>query len=591
MGDNDKNSVAWVKDINDKLKERFPTSDLDVRTCDLAGLVELMEKVKVWEAVRLKEEQDIEKARLKKDEEAKEKAARDEYARGRYVGSGGKYNQLNMYTAIKGVFNCRYGGSKLEYEKKVGMCVMQEELMQRHKFLGSVFNLVAMDWLGFKCKDREVMKVLKSKKDGILTSTCGCCYPEQNNILYNWLNEAEVKYVQNAGQPGTKKQFVLKIKWDSVAANDVKFTKVDLWHMDREDQLKMAKYFLRNTWDSEHAKRRKRIVALEDRVVGEVENGGRFFTCCNLFCCKDVIRSEFVEQDASVVTDAGKTEFGLFLKAMKGLSMKDVFMYVLKKVYMDIGPKRLVFKELFKTKPFTLKDGKDGKAKMERANRFPESWTKEEETLFATIRGKTFLGVASMVLVVNDFFNIFNEVGNATANPSIGELSALEEEGERPQFILTDGYSDGEGDIETTIMTSEENAANNRMNQSGEELDSDIDMTSGGIVSNVSMDPSDSEDSSEGKWVVMWVAFQNSKKEDVVQCQGIELAAFEKVEDAVSSDVLLRVDKGMVKDLERTMSLRVRNMVGKTDDVDFLEKPIYVLSVVNLENDLKSIGD
>ena len=89
MGDTDETSVAWVKEINDKLKERFPTSDLDIRTCDLAGLVELMEKGKVWEAVRLKEEQDIEKARLKKDEEAKEKAARDEYARGRYVGSVG----------------------------------------------------------------------------------------------------------------------------------------------------------------------------------------------------------------------------------------------------------------------------------------------------------------------------------------------------------------------------------------------------------------------------------------------------------------------------------------------------------------------
>ena len=66
--------------------------------------------------------------------------------------------------------------------------------------------------------------------------------------------------------------------------------------------------------------------------VGEVKNGGRLYTCCNLFCCKDVIRSKYVERDANFVTDAGKTEFGLFLKAMKGLSMKDVFVYVLKKV-------------------------------------------------------------------------------------------------------------------------------------------------------------------------------------------------------------------------------------------------------------------
>ena len=29
----------------------------------------------------------------------------------------------------------------------------------------------------------------------------------------------------------------------------------------------------------------------------------------------------------------------------------------------------------------------------------------------------------------------------------------------------------------------------------------------------------------------MWVAFENKKKEVVVQCQGIELAIFEKVED------------------------------------------------------------
>ena len=46
-----------------------------------------------------------------------------------------------------------------------------------------------------------------------------------------------------------------------------------------------------------------------------------------------MIQSKDVEWDAIGITEVGEKEFGLFLKAMKGLSMKDVFVYVLKKVY------------------------------------------------------------------------------------------------------------------------------------------------------------------------------------------------------------------------------------------------------------------
>ena len=100
--------------------------------------------------------------------------------------------------------------------------------------------------------------------------------------------------------------------------------------------LSISDIILHNTWEPEDAKRQKSIVDLENHAEGKVKNGGCLYTCCNLFCCKDVIQSKDVEQDAIGITEAGKKEFGLFLKAMKGLSMKDVFVYVLKKVYMDI---------------------------------------------------------------------------------------------------------------------------------------------------------------------------------------------------------------------------------------------------------------
>ncbi len=49
----------------------------------------------------------------------------------------------------------------------------------------------------------------------------------------------------------------------------------------------------------------------------------------------------------------GGEQFRLFLNAIQGLSMKDLFMYVLKKEYMDIGPKQSVFRDLFGDKQFT----------------------------------------------------------------------------------------------------------------------------------------------------------------------------------------------------------------------------------------------
>ena len=103
--------------------------------------------------------------------------------------------------------------------------------------------------------------------------------------------------------------------------------------MDQEDQSKISDIILHNTWEPEDAKRQKSIVDLENHAEGEAKNGGRLYMCCNLFCCKDVIQSKDVEWGAIGITEVGKKEFGLFLKAMKGLSMKDVFVYVLKKVY------------------------------------------------------------------------------------------------------------------------------------------------------------------------------------------------------------------------------------------------------------------
>ena len=55
---------------------------------------------------------------------------------------------------------------------------------------------------------------------------------------------------------------------------------------------------------------------------------------------------------------------------MQGLSMKDVFVYVLNKQYMDIGPKQWVFRQLFGDKSFTLKGKSGAKGKLEGANRF-----------------------------------------------------------------------------------------------------------------------------------------------------------------------------------------------------------------------------
>ena len=56
-----------------------------------------------------------------------------------------------------------------------------------------------------------------------------------------------------------------------------------------------------------------------------------------MFCCKNIMHEITAEPDSEV--------FGLFLNSMKGLKIKDVFLYVLHKAYMDIGPKKSVFKK------------------------------------------------------------------------------------------------------------------------------------------------------------------------------------------------------------------------------------------------------
>ena len=85
----------------------------------------------------------------------------------------------------------------------------------------------------------------------------------------------------------------------------------------------------------------KRITVLKQGNMDDLEDGGRWFTYCNLFCCKDVV------PDYLIGTESYGEQFRLFLNAIQGLSMKDLFMYVLKKEYMDIGPKQLVFRDLF----------------------------------------------------------------------------------------------------------------------------------------------------------------------------------------------------------------------------------------------------
>ena len=107
--------------------------------------------------------------------------------------------------------------------------------------------------------------------------------------------------------------------------------------MDQEDQSKISDIILHNTWEPEDAKRQKSIVDLENHAEGEAKNGGRLYMCCNLFCCKDVIQSKDVEWDAIGITEVGKKEFGLFLKAMKGLSMKDGDVGVHFRVYILIS--------------------------------------------------------------------------------------------------------------------------------------------------------------------------------------------------------------------------------------------------------------
>ena len=130
-----------------------------------------------------------------------------------------------------------------------------------------------------------------------------------------------------------------KIKQDDMDV--VKYTKRDLAHFDENAVSVILDIILRKKKEPEVAKKQKIIPDLNMNVVKKVNDGGRWFTYCNLFCCKDVV------PDYLIGTELYGEQFRLFLNAIQGLSMKDLFMYVLKKEYMDIGPKQSVFRDLF----------------------------------------------------------------------------------------------------------------------------------------------------------------------------------------------------------------------------------------------------
>ena len=165
------------------------------------------------------------------------------------------------------------------------------------------------------------MSVLKGRKDRIVTTMCGSCNPEQNTLLYEWINSTKLACVSNLKPQGVKRKFTLKFKSnDDAVEYRKKFTKVDLANMGKEVRKEMYGKISKRQKISTNSR-----IDLNDHTVENMDGGESLFTICNMFCCKDVTHDITSKADSEV--------FELFLNSMKGLKIKDVFSYVLHKVY------------------------------------------------------------------------------------------------------------------------------------------------------------------------------------------------------------------------------------------------------------------
>ena len=527
MAENETYDVAKMIDDANEMKRRIDKYDLATPMDNLGYYLVLSENSKASEASRLKEREDMEKNHLKIEEEAVD---REKFANERYIGSGPRCNKLDIFAAFKKVFIFGYQRNGLSDEEKYAVLLNGDRLSPNLKFLGAVFNLVAMDWLDFQKDDMKYLGLLKARKDKILLTMCGACYPEQNSTLYEWVNSTDHSYVARGGMGGVPTQFVEKIKDDGMDV--VQYTQRDLAHFNDNGRSVISGIISSKNKEAEVAKKQKIMPDFKKYVVNEVEDGARWFTYCNLFCCKDVV------PDFNPDSTPCSKEFRRFLDAMRGLSMKDVFLYVLQKQYMDIGPKQSVFRQLFGAKRFPRDSS--FKKRLQDGNIFPEFWNEKEKQLFAKIKqNEVFRGV-SMVLVMSSK-NIVS-VGRETPVFFEAERNVEAERNENAMDVFN-GSSSDDLYLEDWV----------------EEFDQE-------------------------KWVVMWVALENEKSDDVVSCEGIELASFEKLEDAVRADVLLRFDEELADKQWRNVILRVKEMKYVSDYGRILETSSgsYVLSVVDL---------